>query len=146
MGFFENMLESFSAKDLKSRIVYVVIAGILVCILSAAALYLLLTSVQRISVEGVARWAADSKDQLAISIDASDLGKLANREGIAVELLDPPSGKITVECAIDSLDPTPPTVNLSCADNPSNLRGREKIEATIVLFEDPLWRMLWGNR
>lgn len=145
MGFIENVLESFSAKDLKSRVNYVIAGGLAVCVITAVALYFLLTSVQRISVQGTARWEEGQEGALAVSIDALDLPKFTGILNVGAELLDPGKGISSFECEILTLEPSPPIVRLNCPGLPPELRSIPRMDASIVLYEEPLLQMLWGS-
>ena len=114
MGVIENFLESFSAKDLRSRVVGVIVAGLIVCLGSAAALYWLLTSHQTVQVGGMARWSQDEAGMLSVSVDESDLVKFGRFTTLKAALLDPSEGETTVPCDIFAIEPRPPAIVIDC--------------------------------
>lgn len=145
MGVIENFLENFSAKDLKSRVVGVIIAGMIVCLGSSAALYWLLTSPQTVEVGGTARWSQDEKGMLSVSVNESDLVKFGRFTTLKAALLDPAEGETTVECDIFAIEPKPPAVVIDCGQMPESFHSMDRIDARLLLFDEPLWRMLWGK-
>lgn len=146
MGFIENLLDSFSSKDLKSRIRWVIAFGVLFCIIAAAGMYLVLVPPQRIAIQGTGRWETADPPVLSVSIDSGDLKKLANFTEIEVEALNPPKGLVEATCQLLSIEPAPPAVRLGASGLYETLRGLDKIEVNLVLMDVPLWKMLWGGR
>ncbi len=145
MGFIENLLDDFSAKDLRSRLSGVIIAGLLLCAAAGAGFYLLLTQSQRIEVEGTARWEEAAGGIIGVSVDGDDLRKLADIPSLRIEALDPAKGMIPADCSVLSIKPSPPTVTLECPGMPGGVKKLERFEVRLVLVDEPMWRMLWGK-
>ncbi|GAG45290.1 unnamed protein product [marine sediment metagenome] len=145
MGFIENLLDNFSAKDLRSRLSGVIVAGLLLCAAASAGLYLLLTQTQRINVEGTARWEEAAGGIIDVAVDGDDLRKLADISSLRVEALDPAEGMIPAECSLLSTEPSPPTVTIECPGMPRGLKALERFEVKLVLVDEPMWRLLWGR-
>ena len=146
MGFIENLLDNFSAKDLRSRVSGIIVAGLLLCAAAGAGLYLLLISPQLIEVEGTARWEEAAGGIIRVSVDGDDLRKLADIPSLRIEALDPAKGMIPADCSVLSIEPSPPTVTLECPGIPGGVNKKlERFEVRLVLVDEPMWRMLWGK-
>lgn len=146
MGVIENFLENFSAKDLKSRVAGVIVAGLVICAGSAAAMYWLLTSNMEVAVQGMARWSQEEEGMLSVSVDEGDLVKFGRFTELEAVLLDPAEGEVKVGCDIFAIEPRPPAVIISCRGIPQSMQGLERMDARLLLVDQPLWKMLWGRQ
>jgi hypothetical protein len=145
MSFFDDIVDNFSAKDLKSRVRWVVAMGFLLCAAAVVGLYFLLTSVKEISVSGVGRWLPGADGVIEVAVDGSDLRKFANLDKVDIEVTDPAKGPVPAQAPIISLEPSPPAVRVDAEALPADMRNMEKMDVKLVLLKAPLWRILWGK-
>ncbi len=145
MDFFDNLLQSFSAKDLRSRVTGVILAGLVLCIIAACAMYFLLTSGQQISISGVGRWSPRDRNVLIVSFTQDDLVKMKDVESLKAELMDPVRGPVVTFARVLSVNPTPPSVILDASRIPATFRHLDKIDAKLFLVDKPMWQLLWGR-
>lgn len=146
MSLFDKVLENFSAKDLRSRVTGVIIMGFVVCLIAGGALYFVLNSVQRISISGMGSWSPDTPGAIVVSVGAYDLTLIEARDSVMTVLDDPAQGSVTVESKVLSINPSAPSVLIRPISVPAGLPALDKFDVELILIEEPMWRMLWGNR
>lgn len=146
MGFFDNLIENFSAKDLKSRVTGVIVLGFIVCAIAGAGLYYLLLSQQEVTVSGIGRWAEGSDKVVAVSLEQDDLRLLGERDEVRARFLDPRNGSIVLPTRVIALNPASPSVDLDGSALPKAFSALEKFDVDIILIDLPMWKMLWGPR
>ncbi|MFH1830030.1 MAG: hypothetical protein ABH871_04555 [Pseudomonadota bacterium] len=145
MDFLDNLLQSFSAKDLRSRVTAVILAGFVICLIVACAMYFLLISEQQISISGVARWLPNDQNELDVSITQDDLAKLKDIELLKAELMDPVRGPVVISAQVLSINPAPPSITLDASRAPAAFRHLEMMDARLILIDKPMWQFLWGQ-
>jgi hypothetical protein len=146
MGVFDNLIDNFSAKDLKSRVTGVIVMGFAVCALAVFGLYYLLQSPQEITISGVGRWAGVDGKAVVVSLDQENMKLLGDREDVRARFLDPAAGPALIEAHILSLNPAAPSVEINAAGLPESFSHLEKFDVELVLIDSPMWKMLWGHR
>ncbi len=145
MDFFDNLLQSFSAKDLRSRVTGVVFTGFTLAIIAAVGMYFLLTSEQQISINGVGRWSPDDQNVLVISLTPDDLARLGDVKSLRAELLDPTRGIAEISTNVLSVNPAVSTIAIDASNAPPYLRHLDKMDAKLIIIERPMWQLLWGQ-
>ncbi len=145
MDFFDNLLQSFSAKDLRSRVTGVILMGFTLAIIAALGMYFLLISQQQISIKGVARWSPDNLNVLVISLTKDDLAVLGDIKSLKAELLDPARGIAVISTNVLSVNPSVSTISIDASNAPSYLRHLVKMDAKLILIDRPMWQLLWGQ-
>jgi hypothetical protein len=145
MSLFDKVLENFSAKDLKSRVVGVIIMGFIVCAIAGGALYFLLHSVQRISISGIGSWSPDTPGAIVVSVEAHQLALIEARDSVTTILDDPAQGSVTVESKVVSINPAAPSVLIEPQSVPEGFGALTKFDVEMILVEEPMWKMLWGK-
>jgi hypothetical protein len=145
MSIFDKVLENFSAKDLRSRVTGVIIMGFIVCAIAGAALYFLLISEQRVSISGMGSWSQETPGAIVVSVEAHQLKFIEARDSVKTELDGPAQGHATVEAEIISINPSAPSVLIRPLSIPEGFRALDKFDVEMILIEEPMWRMLWGN-
>jgi len=146
MSLFDKVLENFSAKDLKTRVAGVIVMGFVICLIASVALYFLLNSVQRVSISGIGSWSTEQPGAIVVSVDEHELAYIEARDSVTTNFTTPTKGSVTVESEVVSINPAAPSVLLRPLSTPEGLVALDKFDVQIVLFEEPLWKMLWGNR
>jgi hypothetical protein len=145
MSIFDKVLENFSAKDLRSRVTGVIIMGFVVCLIAGTALYFLLHSVQRVSISGIGSWSQETPGAIVVSVEAHQLKFIEARDSVMTELDGPSQGQVTVEAKILSINPAAPSVLIMPLGVPEGFGALDRFDVEMILIEEPLWRMLWGN-
>lgn len=145
MKFFDDMLDSFSAKDLRSRVTGVVIGGFIICIAAGLGLYFLLISTQEISIDGVGSFVSGKPTELAVSVPADDLKFIEDRNSVRIELMDPAKEPTIITAEVISINPAAPALILDAPDAPAGFQRLDRFDVKIILIEEPMWRMLWGR-
>jgi len=145
MRLFDTLIDNFSAKDLKTRVTGVIIVGFIVCAGTAAALYFLLTWQQQISVTGMASISPEDPQAIVVSLPPEKLAFLEARDLITVELDDPAEGITETRASVLSINPASPSVTIEAQDVPDAFRSLPNFDVRIILYEEPLWKMLWGK-
>ena len=145
MSIFDKVLENFSAKDLRSRVTGVIIMGFIVCAIASAALYFLLISEQRVAISGMGSWSQETPGAIVVSVEAHQLRFIEARDSVKTVLDGPANGQATVEAEILSINPSAPSVLIKPLSIPEGFGALDKFDVEMILIEEPMWRMLWGN-
>lgn len=143
MRFFDNLIDNFSAKDLRSRVAGVIIAGFVICAIAGAALYYLLIWQQQISISGIGSWSHG--EAIVVSLEPDDLAMVEDRDVVRIQLNDPAEGITEMEARVLSINPTSPSMTIEVRGAPDSFRKLKTFDVRIILFEKPLWKMLWGR-
>jgi hypothetical protein len=143
MDFIDNLLQTFSAKDLRSRVLAVILGGFAVIIIASVAMYFLLASKQQIAVSGIGHWPEGNENTLVVSLDQQDLALLGDVEYLKVIIMDRGHGPIVIETTVISVNPSTPSVTIDAFDFPQDLRGQESMDVKLILVDRHMWQLLW---
>ncbi len=146
MKFFDDLLDSFSAKELRTRVTGVIIGGLIVCIAAAAGLYFLLTSQQQIAVSGMGSFSRETPGAIEVSIPAEDLRLIEDRDELRAVFDDPSRGPVELTAKVISINPAAPSILIEVPGLPEGFSSLSGFDVRIILVEQPMWKMLWGGR
>ena len=145
MGAFDNLLDNFSAKDLKSRVTGVIIMGFAVCIFAGIAMYFLLISQQEVAVSGMGRWVDVDKSILAVSLEQDSLRLFGDRDIVTARATDPTTGTAEITANVLAINPAAPSVEIDASALPQAFSALDKFDVKLILIDKPMWQMLWGG-
>ncbi|MFA4875276.1 MAG: hypothetical protein WC956_04625 [bacterium] len=140
---FDNLIDSFSSKDLRSRVRAVIAVGLAVMTLAAVGLYYLSAHRQTIAISGSAQWSQE--DRLLISLSPEKLQRVADLSEISVEILDPAKGNIQARVRLLSIDPSSSTALIDASALPAELHRLTRMDVKLIVLEKPFWQLLWGK-
>ena len=140
---FDRFLESFSQKDLRSRVKAVVAIGAGVAILATVAGYAFLTSIHTLSVKGPAQWAPGG--ELEIILDEKSIALLTTRDTFDAILTAKGVKPVHATLHLISIEPTTGRLLVEALDIPEDVRDVDRFEARITIDKRPYWKLLWGR-
>ncbi len=140
---FDNLIDSFSSKDLRTRVRFVIAAGLIMMSAAFAGIYCLGSRVERISIPGSAQWGQGNA--LIISLSAEELQRVADLPEIAAEFLDPANGYVEVRMRVVSIDPASSVITLDGSTLPPKFKDLTRMNARLIVIQKPYWQMLWGR-
>lgn len=145
---FDRFLNSFSAKDLGSRVRATIIIGVALCAVAAAAGYSLLTKTFTIGVDGtIISSEIDGRGltSLLVSIDRDHIERLPDDGIVSAKLIFADADPVVIGAEIKSIDPTTGAVSVFLSGEGRGARIDKGGEIELVVSEKPLWSLLMGT-
>lgn len=145
---FDRFLNTFSAKDLGSRVRTTIIVGMVLCAVAAAAGYSLLTRTFTIGVDGtIISSEVDGRGlaALVVSIDRDHIERLPEDGIVSAKLIFADAIPLMIGAEIKSIDPTTGAVSVLLSGDSRNVRIDRGGEIELVVSEKPLWSLLMGT-
>ena len=147
MNLLDSFVESFSARELKSRVRWVVALGIAIIAAASAAGYLFLSSGHSLSVEGAASRDPSRRDTMAVSLSPRDFPRVTPGLSLSARM-GPEAGIEAGRFAVSLLETNPSKNEIELAspefERMPHMDGKFAIE--IFLIDEPYWKLLWQRR
>lgn len=139
--FFDNLIDNFSFKDLRTRVRAVIAAGLVIIFAAGVGLYFLAKRPQLIEFAASAQWIDEG--QIKVQISSNEVQMILNRPEIDAEILNPPTGIVNAKLKIVSLDPAASILILDGAALPTDLHRLTRMDIKLIVLDKPFWQLLW---
>lgn len=147
MKLFDKFLDSFSARELKTRVWGVVVLGAAICAATAVGGFMFLSSNYTIRVDGTGKFLEGEPKSIEAAFSEKEIqllrlgapkyaiisapGGLRSQTSVEIQNINPENGVVTLIAGTASASPITP------------IPGRFNLR--VVLYEEPYWKFLWGR-
>ena len=147
MNLLDSFVESFSARELKSRVRWVVALGIAIIAAASAAGYLFLSSGHSLSVEGAASRDPSRPGVIVAALSPRDFPRMTPGLSLSARF-HPDAGIEAGRFAVSLLktDPSKNEIELASPEFEKMPLKDGKFAVEIFLIDEPYWKLLWQRR